>query len=62
MPKTVLNQQLTKIALAAGGSHYPDVNPAQLQRYSQLLIEECIAVAYRQGDDVAYLKQHFGVE
>jgi hypothetical protein len=62
MQERHLPEVLHRIALAAGGSTYPDVNTAQLSSYGRLIIQECIDVAHRRGDDVAYLKQYFGVE
>lgn len=57
-----LTEVLHRIALQAGGSTYPGVNTAQLANYGQRIVQECIDIARKQGDDVAYLKQHFGVE
>lgn len=57
-----LTEVLHRIALEAGGCTYPDVNTAQLASYGQRIIQECIDVAHRRGDNVDYLKQHFGVE
>lgn len=57
-----LTEVLHRIALQAGGSHYPDVNTAQLANYGQRIVQECIDVAHSRGDNVDYLKQHFGVK
>jgi hypothetical protein len=57
-----LTEVLHRIALQAGGSTYPDVNTAQLAGFGQRIVQECIDVAQQQGDNVEYLKQHFGVE
>lgn len=57
-----LTEVLHRIALQAEGSTYPGVNTAQLANYGQRIVQECIDIARKQGDDVAYLKQHFGVE
>jgi hypothetical protein len=57
-----LTEVLHRIALQAGGSTYPDVNTAQLAGFGQRIVQECIDVARQQGDNVEYLKQHFGVE
>lgn len=62
MAKSKLNEQLTKISLEAGGSFFPEVNPDQMKKFAELLIQEAVDVAHAHGDDVAYLKQHFGVK
>lgn len=33
-----------------------------LERFAQSIVRECIDIAYREGDNVAYLALHFGVE
>lgn len=35
---------IKKIALQAGGSHYPTVGGELLQKFSDLLVLECVAV------------------
>jgi hypothetical protein len=32
------------------------------RRFAELIVNECIDIAYREGDNVAYLALHFGVE
>jgi hypothetical protein len=32
---------IEKLALAAGGSHYPSVNPRQLEAFYRLVVTEC---------------------
>lgn len=36
-----MNEQIRKLALAAGGSHYPDVGGRTLEKFAELLIQEC---------------------
>ena len=36
-----MNEKIKKIALQAGGSHYPDVGGVTLEKFAQLLIKEC---------------------
>ena len=36
--------------------------PAQLNKFAELIIQECIDYAFANGDNVDYLKQYFGVE
>ena len=32
------------------------------EKFAELIIEECVDYAFANGDNVDYLKQHFGVE
>ena len=43
--KTHLNPKIYEIALQAGGSHYPEVNSLQLNKFAELLIRQCQLVA-----------------
>lgn len=36
-----MHKTITALALQAGGSHYPNVNSAQLEKFANLLIEDC---------------------
>ena len=36
--------------------------PDEVTRFANFLVKECIDVAFHRGDNVDYLKQHFGVE
>jgi hypothetical protein len=49
-----MKQKIHDIALAAGGSHYPEVNSDTLQRFADLLIEECIRVIENTPTTCAY--------
>lgn len=31
------------------------------EKFAELIVRECIDIAYREGDNVAYLALHFGV-
>ena len=33
-----------------------------VEKFAELIVRECIDIAYREGDNVAYLALHFGVE
>ena len=39
-----MKQKIHNLALQAGGSHYPTVGGDNLQKFAELLIEECIQV------------------
>jgi hypothetical protein len=36
-----MHEKIKEIALQAGGSHYPDVNSMQLEKFANLIIQEC---------------------
>jgi len=33
-----------------------------IEKFAELIMKECIDVAFHRGDNVDYLKEHFGVE
>jgi hypothetical protein len=66
-----MNEQIKQLALAAGGSHYPDVGGRTLEKFAELLIQECAQVADIERDTSAgcgyvtqttgqRIKKHFG--
>jgi hypothetical protein len=63
-----MNKQIKELALQAGGSHYPDVNSQQLEKFAELLINECCKIMidletkYPANLTVKEIKKHFGVE
>ena len=68
-----MNEQIKQLALAAGGSHYPDVGGRTLEKFAELLIQECAQVADIERDTSAgcgyvtqtagqRIKKHFGVD
>jgi hypothetical protein len=68
-----MNEQIKQLALAAGGSHYPDVGGRTLEKFAELLIRECAQVADIERDTSAgcgyvtqttgqRIKKYFGVE
>jgi hypothetical protein len=68
-----MNEQIRQLAIAAGGSHYPDVGGRTLEKFAELLIQECAQVADIERDTSAgcgyvtqttgqRIKKHFGVE
>ncbi|CAB4129887.1 hypothetical protein UFOVP116_163 [uncultured Caudovirales phage] len=36
-----MNERIKELALQAGGSHYPNVNSMQLEKFAKLIIEDC---------------------
>jgi hypothetical protein len=69
-----MNEQIKQLALAAGGSHYPDVGGRTLEKFAELLIQECVAICQNtDGEDnvdarsgrqdcAVEIREHFGVE
>jgi hypothetical protein len=57
-----MNDRIYKISLAAGGSHYPVINPELQVAFARIMLQECIDEAYRHGDDISYLKEYFNLE
>lgn len=62
-----LTQKVYEIALESGGSFYPEVNPATLQKFAEGIIEECVLIAdqdnsypYRNHGDK--IRAHFGIK
>ena len=39
----VMKEKIKSLALEVGGSHYPDVGGALLQKFADRMIEECIS-------------------
>ena len=44
-----MNEKIKELALQAGGSHYPDVGGKTLEKFSELLLKECLTIC----EDVA---------
>ena len=44
-----MNERIKELALQAGGSHYPDVGGKTLEKFSELLLKECLTIC----EDVA---------
>ena len=62
-----MNKRIREIALQAGGSHYPEVNAMQLEKFAELIVAECAGVADHSnvtGKSIIgqRIKEHFGVE
>jgi hypothetical protein len=52
-----------RLLLSQAGVHY-EVLPKDTvyEKFAELIVRECIDVAFDRGDNVDYLKEHFGVE
>ena len=62
-----MNERIKEIALQAGGSHYPEVNSMQLEKFADMIIRECADIAIDNGcGDFVDIKQklfeHFGIK
>ena len=70
-----MNKRIRELALQAGGSHYPEVNSMQLEKFAELIVQECIQTIQmgitRDGHNteqylrsvkhIKQIKEHFGV-
>jgi len=62
-----LTKKVYEIALNTGGSFYPEVNSATLQKFAEAIIEECAKIAEK---DTSYpyagygdkIRAHFGLK
>jgi hypothetical protein len=55
-----MKQPYHDIALAAGGSHYPDVGGRLLEQFGQLVVQRCMALA--DTETAERIAQEFGIE
>ena len=57
-----MNERIRQL-LSQAGVHY-EVLPKDTvyEKFAELIIKECIDVAFDRGDNVDYFKEHFGVE
>ncbi len=68
-----MNERVKELAEQAGlyfyvnGKLYPQELSAEesivaYDRFAELIIGECVDAAFANGDDIAYIKKHFGIE
>jgi hypothetical protein len=55
-----MKQPYHDIALAAGGSHYPDVGSRLLEQFGRLVVQRCMALA--DAETARRIAQEFGIE
>jgi hypothetical protein len=57
-----MNERIRQL-LSQAGVHY-EVLPKDTiyEKFAELIVRECIDVAFDRGDNVDYFKDHFGVE
>jgi hypothetical protein len=68
----MMHKRIHDLALQAGGSHYPTVGGKTLEKFAELIVKECMDVAYDHtpnSEECEYkrlihnkIKEHFGVE
>ncbi len=61
-----MNERIVKLFMQSVDSNYiplpiEDHIPSWTEKFAELIVKECIDIAYREGDNVAYLALHFGV-
>jgi hypothetical protein len=56
-----MKQKIYDIALQAGGSHYPGVGGDTLQKFADIMLEECIKVVQDTPTHCAYTTHDLGV-
>lgn len=49
-----MKSKIKQLALAAGGSTYPEVGGKILERFAELMLEECIVAVKNTGIQCAY--------
>jgi hypothetical protein len=66
-----MNKRIRELAIDCAGQKEWDFpkdsksytfTPDELAEFAELIIKECIDVAFDRGDNVDYFKEHFGVE
>ena len=68
-----MNKRIRELALQAGGSHYPEVNAMQLEKFAELIVRECLDIvnrheySYHEADHPLWetaqlIKERFGIE
>ena len=60
-----MNKRILKLFNEAG-FHQPEMERLgiedKFEKFAELIVQECVDIAHREGDDVGYLKNYFGVE
>ena len=47
----MINERIKELALQAGGSHYPDVGGKTLEKFAELIVQECLNICEDMGDN-----------
>ena len=65
-----MNKRIYELALEAGGSHYPEVGGKLLEKFAELIVNECADIAQQHNKSPVksiyavghVIREHFGVE
>lgn len=61
-----MNERTKQLAEQCGFRSNPDIydrnQSFDIPKFAELIVRECIDIAYREGDNVAYLALHFRVK
>jgi hypothetical protein len=60
-----MNERIRALAIEAGAGEWGDsVIPAMMdiEKFTWLIVQQCVDIAYAEGDNVAYLANYFGAE
>ena len=60
-----MNERIKELLKQSGLQPYYDAQEGQIEKFAQLIVEECAEVGYRTHDDFMVkvkIKEHFGVE
>lgn len=66
----IMNKRIYELALEAGGSHYPEVGGKLLEKFAELIVNECADIAQQHNKSPVksiyavghVIREHFGVE
>jgi hypothetical protein len=57
------NPKFIELALATGGSHYPEVGGKLLEQFAEMIVRECADIAQREKDNPHNsILSHYGLE
>lgn len=72
MKKQKLSPKFHEMALAVGGSHYPEVGGELLQKFGEMVVRECADIAKHNVMNIStyadaefvdeQIRQHFGID
>jgi hypothetical protein len=59
-----MNERIIEMAKQCGdwNGQTLEMNDVGISKFAELIVKECIDVAFHRGDNVDYFKEHFGVE
>jgi len=57
-----MNERLHDLYKQVFGYFPSPIGEPELEKFAELIIGECVDAAFANGDDIAYIKKHFGIE